>query len=283
MADRVRALVVAGASWNRMLHLPHLPRGGSETIFATAVHEAVGSSGAGKALNLRACGVDVALWCRLGDDGPGRRVRQRLEGAGVDLLVEPDPLGTMEHVNLMDPEGGRVSVFATTGSLDRPVGEPWRGELLRRARGAHIVAVTIFEQTRTLLGPLREAGVPLWVDVHDYDGVSGYHRDYVEAATFLQLSSVLLPGWRAFAEERVAAGTTAVVCTHGPAGASVLTTDGWVDVPAAPVARVVDTNGAGDAFFAGFASGWVGGLEPAACAARGAQRAAAAVSSAELA
>jgi hypothetical protein len=66
------------------------------------------------------------------------------------------------------------------------------------------VAVTIFEQTRTLLAPLRQAGVPPWVDVHDDD-------------------------------------------------------------------------------FAGFASGWVSGLDPAACARRGARRAAVAVSLAELA
>lgn len=283
MAEPVRALVVAGASWNRMVHVPALPRGGSETLFATATHEAVGSSGAGKALNLRACGADVALWCRLGDDEPGRRVRERLERAGVELLVETDPLGTMEHLNLMDPSGGRVSVFLTSGSLETPVGEPWRSALLARAREADIVAVTIFEQTRPLLAPLREAGVRLWVDVHDHDGVNPYHRDFVEAATHLQLSSVSMPAWRSFAESRLAAGTEVVVCTHGAAGASVLTRDGWVEVPAAPVEQVVDANGAGDAFFAGFATGLVAGLDVATCGRRGARRAAGAVASAELA
>lgn len=277
------ALVISGASWNRMVRVPQLPRGGPQTLFADGSHEAVGSSGAGKALNLRACGADVALWCRLGEDEPGRRVRERLERAGVELLVEADPLGTMQHVNLMDPHGDRVSIFVTRGSLDGPVGEPWRSELVRRAVAADVVAVTIFEQTRSLLAPLRDAGVRLWVDVHDYDGTNPYHRDYVDAASFLQLSSVALPGWRAFAEGRVAAGTTAVVCTHGSAGASVATADGWVEVPAAPVDQVRDTNGAGDAFFAGFASGWVAGLDVAACGARGAERAAAAVGSWELA
>lgn len=218
-----------------MVQVPRLPRGGSQTLFATGSHEAVGSSGAGKALNLLACGVDAALWCRLGDDAPGRRVRKELEEAGVELLVETDPLGTMQHLNLMDPEGGRVSVFVETGSLDAPVAEPWRGELLRRAATADLVAVTIFEQTRALLAPLREAGVRLWVDVHDHDGVEAYHRDFVEAATYLQVSSVRLPGWRVFAESRLAAGTEVVLCTHGAAGASVLVADGWVEVPPVPV------------------------------------------------
>lgn len=266
-----------------MVQVPELPRGHSQTIFATASHEAVGSSGAGKALNLRACGLEVALWCRLGDDEPGRRVREGLERAGVEVLVETDPLGTMQHLNLMDPDGGRVSVFVTRGSLDEPVGEPWREELLRRATSADVVAVTIFEQTRSLLAPLRAAGVALWIDVHDYDGANPYHRDFVEAASFLQLSSVSMPGWRSFGEERLAAGATAVVCTHGRDGASVLTRDGWVEVPATPVERVVDTNGAGDAFFAGFAAGWVAGLGVAEAARRGAERAAEAVASPELA
>lgn len=277
------ALVIAGASWNRMIRVPELPSGGSRTIFAVGSSEAVGSSGAGKALNLRACGFGAALWCRLGDDEPGRRVRQELWSAGVELLVETDPAGTMQHTNLMDPHGGRVSIFVETGSLDEPVGEPWRSTLVARARAADVVAVTIFEQSRSLLAPLRDAGVPLWIDVHDYDGVADYHRDFVEAASVLQLSTVSLPGWRGFAEGRVGAGTVAVVCTHGADGASVATADGWVEVPAVPVPDVVDTNGAGDAFFAGFASAWVEGQDVAACGARAARRAALSVTSSGLA
>ena len=71
------------------------------------------------------------------------------------------------------------------------------------------------------------------------------------------MSSHAMPDWRAFLEGRVAAGTRAAVCSHGAVGASGLTAaDGWVDVAAHEVATVVDTNGAGDAFFAGFAAAW---------------------------
>ena len=50
----------------------------------------------------------------------------------------------------------------------------------------------------------------------------------------------------------MAAGARLAVCTHGPGGASGLSADsGWVEVAALTVDRVVDTNGAGDAFFAG--------------------------------
>ncbi|MEK8227795.1 PfkB family carbohydrate kinase [Oerskovia sp. M15] len=92
----------------------------------------------------------------------------------------------------------------------------------------------------------------MWCDVHDYDGQAQFHREFLDAASFLFLSSDRLAAYRELMEERVAAGARLVVCTHGARGASALTSDGdWFEVSAFPVERVVDTNGAGDAFFAG--------------------------------
>ncbi len=54
------------------------------------------------------------------------------------------------------------------------------------------------------------------------------------------------------AGKSVAAGTHIVVLTQGAAGATAVTSSGQMHVPCAPVEQIVDTNGAGDAFFAGF-------------------------------
>ena len=61
-----------------------------------------------------------------------------------------------------------------------------------------------------------------------------------------------------------------VVVTRGEHGAVVLTGDRRDEVPAEPVAKVVDTTGAGDLFAAGFLYGYTHGASPADCARLGA-------------
>lgn len=278
-----KAVILGGVSWNQMILLPRLPDGTPGTVFASKSWEAVGSSGAGKALNLAALGWDVTLWALLGDDEYGHRVREDLAGRGVRLLTELDPAGTMRHVNLMDPNGDRLSIFANPGTLDRRVDPAFVVPLVE---AADFVAVTIFEHCRVLLAPLLDAGVELWVDIHDYDDVNPYHADFIDAAAVLQVSSVQLPHWRRFAESRLAAPacrTTMVIVTHGAAGASVLTADGWVEVAPVAADHVVDTNGAGDAFCAGVSTARQRGASVAEQGAAGARMAAAAIASFELA
>ncbi len=277
----LRTLSLGGVAWNTMVYLESFPEPHPQTVFARGSHTTVGSSGAGKALNFASLGCDATLWGLLGEDDEGARVRSYLDRRGVALVPVTDPQGTMRHVNLMDDGGGRISIFAHSGSHEFDVDVESVRPL---ARTADLVSITIMNYCRQFFPMLRELGKPIWIDIHDYDGVNPYHQEFIEAGDFLFMSSSSHPQWREFLEERIGAGATAAVATHGVGGASGITaTDGWVDVPAVPIDDVVDTNGAGDAFFAGFAKAWLQQATLQSALESGARHAALAVASPDLA
>ena len=277
----LRTLSLGGVAWNTMLYVDEFPQPHPQTVFARSSHTTVGSSGAGKALNFASLGASATLWGALGADEAADKVRAFMADAGVEMLEALDPEGTMRHVNLMDAAGGRISIFALAGSQELQVDiNPIR----RVAAGADVVSVTIMNYCRQFLPMLQGMGKDIWIDIHDYDGVNPYHAEFIKAATHLFMSSQNHPDWRGFLEERITEGSSVAVATHGADGASGLTADvGWVEVGADPVEEIVDTNGAGDGFFAGFAVAWSIGAGLAAALKAGAAQGARAVTSRDLA
>jgi sugar/nucleoside kinase (ribokinase family) len=279
----MRALVLGGVAWNTMVYVDRFPDPEPATVFTNGYHETVGSSGAGKALNLRTLGVDVTLWGMIGDDDPGRRITASMADAGVEFISSPDPTGTTRHINLMDASGERISIFANSGAHELST-DP--GRIVPYLDGVDLCAVTIVDAARPFLPILASAGIDFWCDLHDYEDGNAHYDEFIETAAHLQITSNQFDDWRGFMQRRIDTGTKSIVCTHGSAGATGLTADdGWVDMPAEPVdpADVVDTNGAGDAFFAGFAVARLEGADLERSMHAGAIHAARAVQSAELA
>ncbi len=246
-------LVAGPASWNLVVQLDELPAPTPHTVFARSHRDTVGGTSAGKALNLARLGRSVLLRTVLGADDDGARVRSALEAEGVRVLAETSPDGSTErHLNLMDDDGGRVSVYLRAPGEVPAEGASWDvvGAALDAAAA---VVVDLAVPALPVLDLAVSRGRDVWVDLHDYDGVSTFHRPWVEAGTHVFLSGDRLEDWRGFMAARVEAGARLVVCTHGARGAVALTAeDGFVEVPAQLVPHVVDTNGAGDGFFAGF-------------------------------
>jgi sugar/nucleoside kinase (ribokinase family) len=278
--SRPRVVVFGAASWNTMIRVAAFPPPEPATVFPSAWHETIGSSGGGKAMNLARLGVDVVLHCQLGDDEAARRVRSGLEASGVTVDSIVDPTGTARHVNLMDDAGARLSFLLHTGDSAAAY-DP--GHVEELVGSADHVLVAIVDPARHVIPIARRLGRPVWTDLHATDGARPYERDFLEAdAVFF--SGEQLPDPRPFMERLVAAGRSLAVCTQAADGAVALAADGhWFEVPAEPVDRVVDTNGAGDAFLAGVLVGQLRGLPIDRSLRVGARVAAMSVASTELA
>jgi acarbose 7IV-phosphotransferase len=254
-----KVLVVGGVSYNSMIYLDRFPQPVPQTVFSKGFHETVGSTGSGKALNLNRLGFDVTLHAPIGHDAPGRAVRDYFQHEHLRFVYDADPGGTERHVNLMDADGDRISIYVHYASADPPVDMARLESLIADCDG---LVLNISNYCRRLIPLARQHGKPIWCDIHNYDGRSDYHQDFIAAADYLFLSSDALMDYRPFMEKQMAEGKRSVVCTHGKYGSTALTPDGqWIETPAASY-PYKDSNGAGDSFFAGVFYGFAQGYSP---------------------
>ncbi|MEO9751249.1 MULTISPECIES: carbohydrate kinase family protein [Marinobacter] len=274
-------VIIGGASLDTIVQLDALPTPTPQTLWPRHSYKAVGSTGAGKTLNLAALGHPVVLHTLLGKDTEADRVRHALAKPGIELLAEITDTPTEQHVNLMDPHGGRISLFV------QPPADPAVVDWVPVAAAISdctLVVINILGYTKPAMTLAKNANKPIWTDLHDYDGRNPHHQPFIESASVIFLSSDNLPDYRGFMERMIGDGKELVVCTHGSDGATLLSRDGqWVEQPAFQVRQVQDTNGAGDAFFSGFLCGYLRGENLQTCLRLGAACGALCVSSRSLA
>ena len=257
-----KIFIAGGVSFDTVIHLERFPEPRQATLYARESYTAVGATSSGKALNLAALGHEVTLAAQLGPDRFGEGLRDRFRQAGVALHELPD-LQTEQHTNLMNAGGERISIFAVQRTFDPPV-QP--AEFEAAVRRADVVVLDIINWSRQLIPLVKALGKPVWCDLHDYDGVNPYHRDYLEAADVVFGSAEALPNPEQFGAELTAQGKRLVVLTRGVEGAVALDAAGRrFEIPSVRGLGLEDTNGAGDAFMAGYLHGHLRGRGVAAC------------------
>ncbi|MGW8481581.1 carbohydrate kinase family protein [Microbacterium sp. NPDC055903] len=249
---------IAGpASWNSIVLLDRLPEPVPHMQFAQASWSTVGGTSAGKALSLTGLGRDAILYARSAEDEDGLRVRRVLAEAGVQARWSESSV-TERHLNLMTASGERVSLY-----LSAPDAADARDddELLIAMSAADALVLDLAAESLRLLPLAAATGVPIWVDVHDYDGSAPFHRPFLDAADAVFCNADRLDDPVVFLRACIDAGARLAVCTLGADGAVAIDADGAEHRVAAVPVDVVDTNGAGDAFLAGVLDARLSGMD----------------------
>ncbi|MFD4528208.1 adenosine kinase [Streptomyces sp. NPDC058470] len=271
MTSEIDVLVLGGAGVDTIVYVPGLPLPFADSyLIRPGIETRAGQSGDFVALGVHALGLRTHHLDMIGDDHEGELVRALHRDRGIPFTDVRQSGGTKRAVNLVDPEGRRLSLYDASRSRedDRLPEESVRA-LAGASRHAHVVITHPCAHT---LPTLREAGVTLSTDLHDWDGENPYHEPFAHAADLVFLSTTALPDPERTMRQIVERGRAeAVVATAGADGAYLLADDEVTHIPAVtPPAAIVDSNGAGDAFAAGFLLGWLAGEPPHRCALYGA-------------
>ncbi|MGW0970054.1 adenosine kinase [Streptomyces sp. NPDC002516] len=271
MSRDIDVLVLGGAGVDTIVHVPELPLPYADSyMIRPGIETRAGQTGDFVALGLHSLGLRTHHLDLLGDDPEGELVRALHRDRGIPFTAVPQPAGTKRAVNLVGPDGRRLSLYDDTRAYETDrLPEDAVRELAASSRHAH---VSITYPCSFALPVLREAGVSISTDLHDWDGENPYHEPFAYTADLVFVSATALADPERTMRRIVERGRAeVVVATAGAEGAYVLADDEVTHVPVVPPRTpVVDSNGAGDSFAAGFLYGRLTGQPLARCALFGA-------------
>ncbi|WP_371525542.1 adenosine kinase [Streptomyces sp. NBC_01283] len=262
----IDVLVLGGAGVDSIVYVPELPLPYADSYMVPAIETRAGQTGDFVAMGVRALGLRTHHIDLIGADHEGDLIRALHRERGIPFTEALQSNGTKRAVNLVGPDGRRLSLYDNsraqgTDRLPRATVEA----LAAVSRHAH---VSLTHPCAFALPTLRAAGVSISTDLHDWDGAEPYHEAFAHEADLVFLSTAALADPEKTMRQIAARGRArTVVATAGAEGAHLLVDGELSHVPAAtPPAPVVDSNGAGDAFAAAYLFGLLAGEPPLHCA-----------------
>ncbi len=252
--------------------------------------EISGGSAANMLAGLAALGQTCAFIGQVADDQLGEVFAHDMRAGGIrfDTPARPGEPPTARCLILVTPDGQRTmntflgaAQYLDEAALDADLiadsailyleGYLWNADESREAMSRAIAIA-------------KQAGRKVAFTLSDAFVIEGHRDDFhrmidageidilfcndVEVRSLMQTDDVVA------AASALAAKVPVLVCTHGADGAEAFVAGEHARVAAEPVAKVVDTTGAGDLFAAGFLAGMAQGRDLAACLTMGAVAAA---------
>ncbi|MEO8547647.1 MAG: adenosine kinase [Sphingomicrobium sp.] len=230
--------------------------------------ETSGGSAANSMAGVAALGGSAGFIGQIADDQLGAIFTHDMRALGVHFDTPPlaDGPPTGRCLILVTPDAQRTmntcpgaSHTLSPGSLDEALirsaavtyleGYLWgpeqpRAAMLRAAEIAHLAGRSVaFTLSESLCIPGWREGVQGMIDAGTIDLLFANEDEALHLTGSADLEQAL---------EQLSSQVRTLIVTRGPAGAIGLEHGQRSEVPAAPVAKIVDTTGAGDLFAAGF-------------------------------
>jgi sugar/nucleoside kinase (ribokinase family) len=240
--------------------------------------EMSGGSVANSIAGIAALGGTCGYIGKVADDECGERFRHDLRSLGVELelaIAKPGEGATGRCHVFITPDAQRTMATYLGASNQLNVNDI-EGELIARSEITYVEGYLFDlppakESIRKVVNFAHEHDSMVALSLSDMFCVTRHRRDFLDLVTtdvdvLLANETEILSLFQYDDLEKAFAaldeiGVLAVV-TRGPQGADVATVAGVVSVPAVEVEHVVDQNGAGDMFAAGFLYGLALGADP---------------------
>jgi sugar/nucleoside kinase (ribokinase family) len=215
--------------------------------------DTVGQAGGYASRGYARLGVTTTFIGYVGEDWMGEQIRSTLQADGIDTrALFIDPRGTSRSVNLVFPDGTRRNFYDGKSHMEL---HPPMESCIDSMRGARLAHFNIPNWARELLKPAQELGITIATDIQDViDPHDPYRMDFIRHSDYLFFSAVNHPDPAPVIHFILEINPGAiVVATMGEKGC-LLGSEGSVQHYSAVSMdqRVVDSNGAGDAFAVGF-------------------------------
>jgi sugar/nucleoside kinase (ribokinase family) len=243
-----------------------------------ATIEMSGGSVANSIAGIAGLGGTCGYVGKVADDECGERFRDDLRSLGVELelaIAKPGEGATGRCHVFITPDAQRTMATYLGASNQLNVNDI-EGELIARSEITYVEGYLFDlppakESIRKVVNFAHEHDSMVALSLSDMFCVTRHRRDFLDLVTtdvdvLLANETEILSLFQYDDLEKAFAaldeiGVLAVV-TRGPQGADVATVSGVVSVPAVEVDHVVDQNGAGDMFAAGFLYGLALGADP---------------------
>ncbi len=262
----------------------------SKRLFNAAgvVKQQSGGSAANTIAGIASFGGKCAFIGKVADDELGKVFRHDMTAQGIDFRTTAgNDFPTARCMIFITPDAQRT--MATYLGISTEIGpddlDPTK---IRNAKVTYLEgylfdkplakdafnAAAIMAHTAGKLVSLTLSD-PFCVDRHreDFQNLVNGHID-VLFSNELELLSLYTSDNFDQALSRIADKTAICCVTRGPQGAVILFHGKKFDIPASPVAKIIDTTGAGDLFAAGFLYGFTQDMDPYQCGMLGAKAAA---------